>query len=96
MLQRDWFHAQAREYKSTLEAALHGNDIPTAVVENLIETTKAGTEPLRRYHRLRKHVLGLDTYHIYDTSFRSWISIGSIRYDDVLQWLPPSVEASGP
>src|SRR2546430_13713697 len=34
--------------------------IPTAVVENLIETTKAGTEPLRRYHRLRKRVLGLE------------------------------------
>src|SRR6266850_7149785 len=53
VLQRDWFHAQSREYRSTLESALHGNNIPTAVVENLIETTKAGTEPLRRYHRLR-------------------------------------------
>ena len=68
MLQRDWFHAQARGYASTLDAALHGNNIPTAVVENLIETTKAGTEPLRRYHRLRKRVLGLDTYHSYDTT----------------------------
>ena len=53
-------------YKSTLEAALHGNDIPPAVVENLVATAKAGTEPLRRYHRLRKRVLGLDTYHAYD------------------------------
>src|SRR5262249_25372949 len=63
VLQRDWFVAQARGYKSTLEMALHGNNIPTTVVENLIETTKAGTEPLRRYHRLRKRVLGLDTYY---------------------------------
>src|SRR5262249_26960142 len=45
VLQRDWFHSQARDYRSTLEAALHGNNIPTAVVTNLIETTKAGTEP---------------------------------------------------
>src|SRR5436190_13679434 len=51
VLQRDWFLSLARDYKSTLEAALHGNNIPTAVVENLIESTKAGTEPLRRYHR---------------------------------------------
>ena len=36
VLQRDWFHAQARGYASTLDAALHGNNIPTAVVENLI------------------------------------------------------------
>src|SRR6478672_3404081 len=66
VLQRDWFHAQSRGYKSTLEAALHGNNIPTSVVRNLIDTTKAGTEPLRRYHRLRKRVLKLDTYHSYD------------------------------
>src|SRR5882672_10026094 len=67
VLQRDWFHSQARDYRTTLDAALHGNNIPPAVVENLIETTKSGTEPLRRYHRLRKRVLGLETYHNYDT-----------------------------
>ena len=66
VLQRDWFVAQARQFKSTLEAALHGNDIPPPVVENLVATAKAGTEPLRRYHRLRKRVLGLETYHAYD------------------------------
>jgi hypothetical protein len=47
VLQRDWFVAQARKFDSTLDAALHGNDIPTSVVENLVETAKAGTEPLR-------------------------------------------------
>src|SRR5207342_1634175 len=36
VLQRDWFHAQARGYSSTLDAALHGNNIPISVVENLI------------------------------------------------------------
>ena len=66
VLQRDWFLAQARQFTSTLDAALHGNDIPTAVVENLVATAKAGTEPLRRYHRLRKRVLGVETYHAYD------------------------------
>jgi len=66
VLQHDWFIAQARHFGSTLDAALHGNAIPTAVVENLVTTAKAGTEPLRRYHRLRKRVLGLDTYHAYD------------------------------
>src|SRR5207253_6750834 len=50
VLQRDLFLAQSRGYKSTLEAALHGNNIPIAVVENIIESTKAGTEPLRQYH----------------------------------------------
>ena len=45
--QRDWFQARARGNESTLQAALHGDNIPTSVVENLIDTTRAGVEPLR-------------------------------------------------
>lgn len=68
VLQRDWFTARARGYRDTLEAALHGDNVPVSVVENLISATRAGTEPLRRYHRLRKQVLGLETYNIFDES----------------------------
>jgi oligoendopeptidase F len=96
VLQRDWFHAQSRGYRTTLDAALHGNNIPTTVVENLIETTKAGTEPLRRYHRLRKHVLGLDAYHAYDTTIPLVDVEEKYPYDDVLEWLPASVAPLGP
>jgi oligoendopeptidase F len=95
VLQRDLFLSKARGYQSTLEAALHGNNIPTAVVENLIETTKAGTEPLRRYHRLRKRVLGLETYHSYDV----WIPLVDFDrqypYEAALDWLPASVAPLG-
>ena len=66
LLQRDWFVAQARHFDSTLDAALEGNAIPRAVVENLIAATHAGTGPLQRYVRLRKKLLGLETYHLYD------------------------------
>ncbi len=95
VLQRDWFHSQARGYRSTLEAALHGNNIPTAVVTNLIETTKAGTEPLRRYHRLRKRVLGVSSYHNYDATIPLVDFEDKYPYDDVLEWLPASVEPLG-
>ena len=95
VLQRDWFHSQARGYKSTLDAALHGNNIPTAVVENLIETTKANVEPLRRYHRLRKRVLGLDTYHSYDATIPLVDYDRKYPYEQVLEWLPASVEPLG-
>ena len=63
---RDWFQARARGYASTLESALNGNAIPTSVVENLISTTREGSEPLQRYQRLRKRMLDLDEYHLYD------------------------------
>lgn len=68
VLERDWFQARARRYPSTLDAALHGNDIPPAVVENLIATTRAHVAPLQRYHRLRRATLGLSEYHLYDGS----------------------------
>jgi oligoendopeptidase F len=96
VLQRDWFHSQARGFGSALDAALHGNNIPTAVVENLIETTKNNVEPLRRYHRLRKKVLGLDTYHVYDTTIPLVHVDRQYPYGDVLEWLPASVAPLGP
>jgi oligoendopeptidase F len=95
VLQRDLFLSQARGYATTLEAALHGNNIPTAVVENLIETTKAGTEPLRRYHRLRKRVLGVDTYHSYDTAIPLVDFDRKYHYENVLDWLTASVAPLG-
>jgi len=96
VLQRDLFHSQARNYRSTLESALHGNNIPTAVVENLIATTRQGTEPLRRYHRLRKRALGLQTYHTYDTTIPLVDFDRQYRYEDALEWLPASVALLGP
>ena len=95
VLQRDWFHSEARGYRSSLEAALHGNNIPTAVVTNLIETTKAGTEPLRRYHRLRKRVLGLERYHNYDATIPLVDFDEKYPYEKVLEWLPASVAPLG-
>jgi oligoendopeptidase F len=96
VLQRDWFVAQARGYPSTLDMALHGNNIPPAVVENLIEATKQGVEPLRRYHRLRKRVLGLSSYHSYDASIPIVDVARQYPYEDVLEWLPASVAPLGP
>ncbi|HID21329.1 MAG TPA: hypothetical protein EYP14_02890, partial [Planctomycetaceae bacterium] len=37
-VQRDWFFARARGYRSCLEAALHPENLPTSVYTNLIET----------------------------------------------------------
>jgi oligoendopeptidase F len=66
VLQRDWFNAQARDYRTTLDAELDENNIPVEVVERLIATAKAGTAPLRRYHQIRRRALGLDRYRYFD------------------------------
>ena len=95
ILQRDWFYAQARGYGSMLETALHGNNIPPEVVENLVAQARAGAAPLQRYHTLRRRVLGLQTYHTYDTAIPLVDLEEKYPYDEVLDWLPKSVAPLG-
>ncbi|MFL6280054.1 MAG: oligoendopeptidase F [Vicinamibacterales bacterium] len=93
--QRDWFQSRARGYKSTLDAALHGDNIPISVVENLIETTRAGAEPLRRYHRLRRKALAVSSYQVYDFSIPLVTFDKKYPYEDVLDWIVSSVAPLG-
>jgi oligoendopeptidase F len=95
VLQRDWFHARARGYASTLEAALHGDDIPTSVVENLIAVAKEGVEPLRRYHRLRRRVLGVPSYKLFDVSVPLVEHDACYPYEQVGEWIIDSVRPLG-
>ncbi|MGH9253437.1 MAG: oligoendopeptidase F [Vicinamibacterales bacterium] len=95
VLQRDWFHARARKYTSTLEAALHGNNIPPAVVENLIAVTRQGAGPLRRYHRLRRRVLGVDAYRLFDVFVPLVEHDVRYPYDEVGAWIVDSVAPLG-
>jgi oligoendopeptidase F len=95
VLQRDWFQARARGYTSTLDAALHGNNIPTSVVENLISVAKQDVEPLRRYHRLRRRVLGVETYRLFDVFVPLVEHDVRYPYDEVGSWIVDSVASLG-
>ena len=96
VMQREWFEARARNYASTLDAALFGNNIPPEVVHNLIRETKAGVEPFRRYHHLRKRVLGLDEYFVFDGFVPLVQHDVHYRYEEVLDWIIDAVAALGP
>jgi oligoendopeptidase F len=96
VLHRDWFQARARGYASTLQAALFGNAIPTDVVTTLIAEARAGAEAFRRYHRLRKRVLGLDAYRPSDTTVALVEHDVQYRYDDVRAWIVQSTARLGP
>jgi oligoendopeptidase F len=95
VMQREWFQARARGYATTLDAALFGNDIPPAVVRNVIQETKAGVEPFRRYHRLRRRVLGLRDYFLYDGYVPLVEHDVHYRYDEVIDWIIDSVAPLG-
>jgi oligoendopeptidase F len=80
ILQGRWAQTQARDYDSSMQAALDGNAIPTAVYENLVEMVRGGTSPVHRYNALRKKVLGLEEYHGYDGS------VPLVDFDKVYPW----------
>jgi oligoendopeptidase F len=92
----EWFEARARGYKTTLDAALFGNAIPTSVVENLIRETKNGVEPFRRYHRLRKRVLQVADYYIFDALVPLVDYDVKYAYEDVLDWIVEAMAPLGP
>jgi oligoendopeptidase F len=93
--QSDWASAQARNYKSCLEANLDGNNIPVAVYENLVNTVKANTTPLKKYNELRKRVLGLKEYHNYDGSIPLTDYNKTYSYDEAKKWVMTSVTPLG-
>ena len=92
----EWFEARARGYTTTLEAALFGNNIPTSVVENLIHETKQGVGPFRRYHKLRKRVLNLPEYYVFDALVPIIDFDVKYPYDDVLDWVAEAMSPLGP
>lgn len=60
------FYAKARNYASTLEAAVDANNVPVKVYRNLVETVNANMDKMHRYVKLRKKCLGVDELHMYD------------------------------
>jgi len=95
VLQRDWANAQARNYGSCLEAYLDADNVPVEVYETLIETVKQNTEPLIRYMKLRKKVLGLEEYHLYDGGIPVVDFDKTYDYDEVGDWILESVKIYG-
>lgn len=95
ILQRDWFKARARNFPTTLDAALDGNAVPTAVVTTLVDTVRNGTTPLQRYMKLRKKVLGLETYHLYDGSQPLYKTDKTYPYEESREQVLASVAPLG-
>ena len=62
----DVFQARVRNHPSAREAALFGDNVPTAVYDTLIASIRAAQPVLARYLELRRQVLGLDELAAYD------------------------------
>ena len=66
VLQAQLATKKSRGYKSIVETHLKHNNIPVSVLENLIDVASHGSEPLKKYIRLRAKALGLEKHRSYD------------------------------
>ena len=66
-MKRDVFYARARNYPSSLEAALGADNIPQQVFHNLIATFEKNMPVWHRYWEIRRRALGVDKLRVYDT-----------------------------
>ncbi|MCA9129589.1 MAG: oligoendopeptidase F [Planctomycetales bacterium] len=90
----DVYYAKARNYPSSLEAALFPDNVPVSVYDNLIAAVRKHLPAVHRYLEMRRRKMGLDDLHHYDTYVpiladldqeRSWDE----AVDTVIQSLAP-------
>lgn len=60
------FYAKIRGYDSALTSSLDDGNIPVSVYDHLIASVHRNMEPMYRYMKLRKEMLGLEELHMYD------------------------------
>ncbi|MCJ7552624.1 MAG: oligoendopeptidase F [Ignavibacteriaceae bacterium] len=65
-VKKDWVYAKNRQYASSLEYALNGDNLPTTVYTTLIEQVNKSLPTLHRFLELKKRMLGVDELHYYD------------------------------
>ena len=66
LVQKDVWMAKTRRYPSTLDMVLDRDNIPSSVVDTLVATVHDNLDVVHEYIELRKKVLGLEDFHIYD------------------------------
>lgn len=76
----DIFFCRARNYKSSLDAALFSNNVPVTVYTGLIEAVESRLPVLKEYLKLRRDALKLKKLKMYDL------------YVPIVKTVPPSIE----
>jgi oligoendopeptidase F len=66
LVAKDAWMAKVRDYPSTLDMVLDQTNVPSSVVETLVATVHDNLDAVHAYIDLRRQVLDLDDFHIYD------------------------------
>ncbi len=92
VLQADVARMKARNYTSSVESYLFGNNIDPKVFHNILAVARENTAPLKRYYELRKQILGLDKHHTYDRFMPLAQAKSKFTYDEAKQLFFDSIQ----
>jgi oligoendopeptidase F len=94
-IRQDVFNARARGYETSLEASLAPNNVPVEVFHNLIGVFKKNLPTWQRYWRLRKKLLGYDTFHVYDIKAPLTSHKPVIPFKQAVEWIAEGMAPMG-
>jgi oligoendopeptidase F len=93
----DVVQSRLRNYPSSLDAALSGDNIQPEVYFNLVETVNQNLDPLLRYVQIRKKLLGLDELHLYDIYVPLFeLPDKAVSYEEGVKLMKKGLGALGP
>lgn len=94
-LKQDVFKAEARGYESCLHASLEPDKIPVEVYHNVLEVFKKNLPTWHRYWRLRREIMDLDTFHVYDIKAPLTPDKPHVSYKQAVNWIRQGLEPLG-
>jgi oligoendopeptidase F len=94
-LKQQVFDMRVRNYPSTLNAAVTTNNIPEEVFHNLIAVFQKNLPTWHRYWRLRKRLLGYDSFHEYDIKAPLAGKSPVIPFEQAVEWITAGMAPLG-
>lgn len=79
--------ARVRRYESCLEAALAGDNIPTAVFHSFISAFERNLPTWHRYWKLRRQALNLEQLGVWDIKAPLTSNPPEVSYDQAVDWI---------
>jgi len=86
-IHRDIFYTRSRNYTSSLEASMKPNNIPPEVFHALIDAFKQNLPTWHRYWRIRKKVLSVSDFHVYDIKAPLSENTPEIPFEQAIEWI---------
>jgi oligoendopeptidase F len=86
-VKQDVFNMRARGYESSLHASLGPNSIPVEVFHNLLTVFQKNLPTWHRYWRLRKKIMGVDSFHVYDIKAPLASAKPVVPFKQAVEWI---------